>query len=494
MLRDYQSGAIGKVYASLRQHRSCILQMPTGSGKTHVAMEIIKHGLKHGKRIAFCVDRITLLDQTVDKFIEHGIQIGIVQGNHPMANPAAPVQIVSLQTLARRGKKHWPEVDLFIIDECHVNYAIIRELIDTWDGLKYIGLSATPFTRGLGLVWHDLVVATTTAELIERGYLCNYDAFAPSQPDLTGIRRSGADFSAPDLEERMNVLTGDIVAHYIEACGDGPHLKGLYFTPTVAYAQSLALEFMGRGVIADHVSGHDTDERRLQVMQAYAKGEIQVLTNCEVLTKGFDQPDIMIGGLARPTRSLSLHIQMCGRFLRTHEDKDKVIILDHAGNIERLGFPDDPLPTTLDMDEPNVNPDTRDRDEPQPWHCPKCYSLVPARTHICPTCGHAASRPAGVTVEAGVLKKIERSDVSQKQATLAMLNCIRHDKKYKPGWVKAQYKELFGCWPGRQLDHDMVLNPIPELKEWVEKKRRNFLANRHIRANYNARTTTHPDS
>ena len=410
MLREYQRIAVGKVYRSLRVHKSCILQMPTGSGKTHVAMEIIRHGLKHGRRIWFCVDRLTLLDQTLDKFIDAGFSVGVQQGDHPLQNAAAPVQIISLQTLARRHRDQWTAADLVLIDECHVNYEIITKLMSTWDAIKYIGLTATPFTRGLGLVWDDLVVATTTAELIEQGFLANYEAYAHSQPDLRGIRRSGADYAAPDLEERMNALTGDIVAHYTAFGENG---KALYFTPTVAYAQSLALEFQQAGYDADHVSGYDTPERRLEAMEKYSDGRTKIMVNCEVLTKGFDQPDIMVGGLARPTRSLSLHIQMCGRFIREFEGKKK-LILDHAGNIERMGFPDDPLPTTLDMGEPRVNPDTRQPDEPQPWNCPKCHHLVPERTRICPACGHAAVRPNGVTVEAGVLKKINNTGTSQR--------------------------------------------------------------------------------
>jgi superfamily II DNA or RNA helicase len=403
-----------------------------------------------------------------------------MQGNHPLRNVHAPIQIISLQTIARRKEELWPKADLFIIDEAHVNYAIIAKLMAHYPDAKFIGLSATPFTRGLGLVWDDLVVATTTGELIERGYLSNFEAYAPSQPDLTGVRRSGADYSTPDLEERMNELTGDIVAHY-KAHGNGG--KALVFTPTVAYAQSLALEFEQAGIDADHVSGHDSEERRKDALQRYKDGRTKVMVNCEVLTKGFDQPDITVGILARPTRSLSLHIQMCGRFIRACEGKDKAIILDHAGNIERLGFPDDDLPTTLDMNEPNTNSDTRERDDPLPWNCPKCHSLVPHGTHICPTCGHAAQRPNGVQIEAGVLQKIERTGMSQKQAVYAMLNCIRLDKGYKEGWVANQYRELFGVWP-RKVNKQAILTPAPELREWINKKRRNFLANRHIRENY----------
>ena len=207
------------------------------------------------------------------------------------------------------------------------------------------------------------------------------------------------------------------------------------------------------------------------------------MVNCEVLTKGFDQPDIMVGGLARPTRSLSLHIQMCGRFLREFEGKKK-LILDHAGNIERLGFPDDDIPTTLDMGEPNVNSDTNNSDEPLPWNCPKCHSLVPERTRICPNCGHAAVRANGIDIAAGVLQKIARTDVSQRQTVHAMLTCIQLDKGFKQGWVSNQYKEIFGQFPNR-MDKTMILTPVPELREFIDKKRKNFLANRHIRANYN---------
>lgn len=482
-LRDYQHVAVQAVYHSLRRHKSCVLQMPTGSGKTHVSMEIIRHGLKHKRRIWFCVDRITLLDQTLDAFIDAGFPIGVQQGDHPLMNKAAAVQIISLQTLARRKPENWTHADLVIIDECHCNYKIIQTLMEKWNNIKYIGLTATPFTRGMGKVWDDLVVATTTAELIEQGYLANYDAYAPSQPDLTGVRRSGADYSTPDLEERMNTLTGDIVAHYLAHGKDYHGGKALYFTPTVAYAQSLALEFQNAGIDADHVSGHDTDERRQDMMQRYRDGRIKVMVNCEVLTKGFDAPDIMVGGLCRPTRSLSLHIQMCGRFIREFEGKTK-LILDHAGNIERLGFPDDDLPTHLDMGEPNTNPDTRDRDDPQPWNCPKCHHLVPERTRICPACGHAAVRQHTVDVAAGVLEKITRTDTSQKQAVHAMLTSIQQSKGYKQGWVSNQYKDIFGVFP-RNMDKTMILTPVPELREYIDKKRRNFLANRHIRQNYN---------
>jgi DNA repair protein RadD len=265
----------------------------------------------------------------------------------------------------------------------------------------------------------------------------------------------------------MNELTGDIVAHYVSHA----HMKkGLYFTPTVAYAQFLADEFLANGIPADHVSGHDSDERRKSVMDAFKAGDIKVVTNCEVLTKGFDQPDIEVGGLCRPTRSLSLHIQMLGRFLRKHGDTRK-LILDHSGNIERLGFPDDPLPETLDMGEKGTNSDTRQPDEPQPWNCPKCHSLVPPRTIQCTVCGYRAAKRQEVQVKAGVLQKMESSGMKDreiKQDMYSQLLWFADNQGYSAGWAAHKYRELFDVWP-RKLSTEMKM-PTQETLGYIRHK------------------------
>ena len=204
--------------------------------------------------------------------------------------------------------------------------------------------------------------------------------------------------------------------------------------------------------------------------------------NVDVLTRGFDAPDIGCGILARPTRSLALHIQMLGRMLRVHPSKDYALILDHAGNIARLGFPDDPLPTCLDMGERGENNDTRKKDDPLPWNCPQCQSLVPPKTRICPTCGFMAKRQQEVEVLDGALAEISRTGMGQKQAVYSMLNLIAQERGYQRGWVANQYRELFKVWP-RGLQ-ETLMNPVPALREWVEKKRRNFIAHHHIKEKF----------
>lgn len=463
-LRPYQNTAIKNVYEALRTYDRVMLQCPTGSGKTHIASAIIEHGLKHGRRIGFCVDRLTLLDQTLDRFVGDGFRIGVVQSGHPLQNPAAPVQIISAQTLARRDRRSWPPIDLAIIDEAHTNYSVYGKMMDAWNRIKYIGLSATPFTRGLGRTWQKLVVGSTTSELISAGYLSKYVAFGPSAPDLVGVRTSNGDWVRSELESRMNVLTGGIVEHYLKhAAGK----QAIAFTPTVAYAISLSEAFNAAGVAADYVHGEDEPERRIESLRKYRSGETMVMCNCEVLTKGFDLPQIEVGIIARPTKSLSLHIQMLGRVLRTAPGKEQALILDHAGNIERLGFPDDDLPTELCRREKGASSqDQRAREEPRPWNCPRCHSLVPPATAPCPTCGFMPQRQ-GREVEhvEGSLRKLAKVGKVEKQAMYSQLLSVAHDRGFKMGWVAHTYRDLFGVWPRGMLD---VRAPVtPEIDKFV---------------------------
>ncbi len=466
-LRDYQSEAIQRTYASLRDNQSTIIQMPTGSGKTHVAMGITKQGLKHGRRIAFAVDRLSLLDQTIERFESQGIEVGVMQGIHPKFKPSAPVQLISLQTLKRRHKGRWPDFDLFFHDECHDQHKVVYDLMQARPFAKFIGLSATPFTTGLGLHWNDLVVATTTSELMEQGFLSRYKAFGPSSPDMKGARIYGSDWAKGDVEERMKPLTGDIVSHYMKMT---PGQKGLCFTSNVQHAKDMAEAFMQRGIASNYVCGRDTDERREEVLEAFKKGDIQVLCNCEVLTKGYDQPDVSVGIIARPTRSLALHIQMLGRVLRTHPSKEFATILDHAGNIERLGFPDDPLPTSLCMKEKGVSEiDKRKKEDPQPWNCPSCYHLNPPKTGVCESCGTVPQRKADVDQVPGFLQELKREGRADKQTVHAMLNSIAKGHGYKSGWVAHAYRSLFGVWP-RKIDKYRTERPTDELRSWVNER------------------------
>jgi len=208
---------------------------------------------------------------------------------------------------------------------------------------------------------------------------------------------------------------------------------------------------------------------RQDKMKRYRAGEIRMMSCVDVLTKGFDDPMIEYGILARPTRSLSLHIQMMGRFLRAHDDKPLATIMDHAGNIERLGFPDSDLPTALNMDEPGEPGDQPVPDEPLPWNCPACRALVPPRTPQCPVCGHMARRPTEVEVKKGILKKLENPNITAKQQKQEVYSqllwyCDKHG--YKDGWAANKYRAIFDVWPRGLLATREI--PSTELAGWIK--------------------------
>lgn len=455
-LRPYQTRAIRATFDALREHQSVILQLPTGAGKTFCATSIAR--IAKGRRFLFCVDRLTLLDQASTAFARDGQSVGIIQGDTPM-NLAAKIQVASIQTLASRD--FWPDVNCVFVDEAHAQYAIVKEAMQANPDVKFIGLTATPWTTGLGNTWDTLVVGSTVKELMGLGYLSPYRAYGPSQPDLKGCKSTGGDYAKSDLDPRVRKIFGDVLQSY-ETLGEGR--KALCFTVNVAHAKELALMFEGRGIPADYVCGRDEDDRRRRVLKDYAEGKIRILFNVDVLTKGYDQPDIGCVILARPTRSLSLHIQMLGRGLRTAPGKDDCIFIDHGGNIERLGFPDDDLPAELCTKEKGVSStDRREKDDPLPWNCGKCHHVNPVDEPACTVCGHVRRRPS--RVESTEEKLVRLTGRADKQETYSQLLCIATDRGYSRGWAAHKYRELWGVWPRGLQDTLMV--PTPKMRAWV---------------------------
>ena len=177
-LRPHQERALEAIRASLAGgRRHPMLMMPTGGGKTLLAAHIIPRALDKGKRVAFTVPAINLIDQTVAAFEAEGIHaIGVMQGIHERTDREQPVQVCSVQTLARRKR---PDVDLVIEDEAHQMHKEIFRWMKDCPNIPFIGLSATPWARGLGKYYDDLIIAATTADLIRDGYLSDFLSVRP---------------------------------------------------------------------------------------------------------------------------------------------------------------------------------------------------------------------------------------------------------------------------------------------------------------------------
>ena len=169
-LRLHQERALEALRGSLAAgKRRPMLQAPTGFGKTLTAAHIIQRALDKGKRVAFVVPALSLIDQTVAAFEAEGIHcVGVMQGAHERTDRDQPVQVCSVQTLARRKR---PEVDLVLVDEAHQQHREIFRWMKDCPSIPFIGLSATPWARGLGKYYDDLITAATTADLIRDGFI-----------------------------------------------------------------------------------------------------------------------------------------------------------------------------------------------------------------------------------------------------------------------------------------------------------------------------------
>jgi DNA repair protein RadD len=187
-LRVHQEQALEALRRSPTAGRTRpMLQAPTGFGKTLTAAHIIRRALDKGKRVAFTVPAVSLIDQTVAAFEAEGIdRIGVMQGIHERTDWQQPVQVRSIQTIGRRRR---PDVDLVIVDEAHQLHREVFRWMKDAERVPFIGLSATPWARGLGKYYDNLIIAATTADLIRDNYLSSFTAYARAGPRERSHRR-----------------------------------------------------------------------------------------------------------------------------------------------------------------------------------------------------------------------------------------------------------------------------------------------------------------
>ncbi len=337
-LRPYQERALADTRsAHASGKKRPMVQLPTGSGKTLLAAHIVRGALGKGRRVAFVVPALSLIDQTVAAFEAVGIHaVGVMQGCHERTDFDQPVQVCSAQTLARRKK---PNVDLVIVDEAHLMFkAILKWMAEpAMARVPFIGLSATPWSKGLGKHFDHVIVAASTRQLIEAGYLAPFKAFAPSDVDLSGVSTVAGDFHEGQLGAAMDrpQLVGGVVQTWLRL-GDGR--PTICFCVNRKHAQHICERFIEAGVAASYVDGETSREDREAVFERFRSGETRIIVNVAVLTAGVDFPNASCIIDARPTKSRMRFVQSLGRGLRTAPGKTDCLILDHAGNHLRLGM------------------------------------------------------------------------------------------------------------------------------------------------------------
>jgi superfamily II DNA or RNA helicase len=461
---------------------------PTGSGKTVIAAAIIAGACRDRRRVLVLAHRREIVAQTVDKLYRVGIGVGTIQAGFPK-RPGEPVQVASVQTLHARAVRSRsiapPPADLVVVDEAHhVRARTYRRLLEIYPGAVVLGLTATPCRgdgRGLGNVFEVLIEAASVADLTRDGFLVPSLIFAPSRPDLTGIRVERGDYVETALAERVDTvqLVGDIVEHWHR---HAKRRRTVVFATGVAHSAHIRDEFRRAGVLAEHIDGSTPIEERDRILRQLAAGEVEMVCNAMVLTEGWDCPAVSCLVLARPTKSLNLFRQMVGRVLRPDpaSGKSDALILDHAGAVYAHGRPDDPIIWTLGEDrraENAVHAARGTNGHPSLVDCPECHA-VRFQGQPCPACGwRPRPKAAPVEVADGELVEVGRdrvapptvADFATRRHFYQQLLWIGRERKYKPGWAAYKYKEKFGMWPNDMRILDPVL-PEPAVRAWVRSR------------------------
>ena len=317
-------------------HKNQLIMAPTGAGKTYLGLRICNEAVQKGKRAVFLCDRTTLINQTSAVADRYGMHAhGIIQAKHWRRRPNELFQIASVQTIAKR--EFWPAMDVLVVDEAHTTYKAWTEFAKATDA-TVIGLSATPFTAGLGKVFTNIVNATTMHDLTQSGVLVPMRIFSCAKPDMTGAETKGGEWTEKAAEERELKIVGDVVNDWQKF---GDNRKTIIFGATIKHCEELARQFIAAGVMAAVFTSETTAKERELLLDEYRKPDsyLKVLISVEALAKGFDVPDVGCICDARPLRkSLSTAIQMWGRGLRVSPETGKkdCHLLDFSGNIIRF--------------------------------------------------------------------------------------------------------------------------------------------------------------
>ena len=511
-LRDYQTDAVEALRQKVRaDQKRVILCAGTGAGKTVIASHLLRQADHKGSYALFLVDRVALVNQTSATLDTYGIKHGVLQGFNSRYSPWDNVQVCSIQTLAKRGECLPRDPDLIIYDECHAQYKATLAYMAQYPNAVKIGLTATPFTKGMGKHWDGMVNVIPTRKLIEEGHLIQpkmYVAKSPEESEL-GLTSFG-EFSDESASSAGIRIVGDVVAEWVTKTHEffnGP-AKTIVFSPTVEHGRELCAAFNAAGFNFQQVSYLDrTDEERAAKIEEFRRPDSQIhgLVSCGVLTKGFDVPDCLIGISCKPYRkSLSSHMQEIGRVMRPAPGKDTALWLDHAGNLERFAVEmfdvwDNGAGELDKAEKRDVEKRERTEMTREKVVCPECSGAL--HGNICTGCGWEKPARSQITEEEGTLVEFAQNKLNLQPRAGLRADCLKDPRKV---WIGALNYAMdstskgeqaarkwaagiwFGIYPGQKLPFgwfDMPRQPpTPDTYSLAEREVKRFRKNNRRKA------------
>lgn len=485
-LRGYQADAIEALRQMIRDGKKrLILCAGTGAGKTLTSAHLLREAARKGSYSLFIVDRVALVDQTSAVFDEYGIDHGVVQGINSRWSPNEHVQVCSAQTLARRVLPRAPS--LIVVDEAHCQHKSTLDYMARYPDAVKIGLTATPFTPGMGNHWDGMVNVRSTRLLMEDGHLIEPTIYVAKSPDddELGLNSFG-EFSDQSASAAGIRIVGDVVQEWTRKTHEhfGGPVKTIVFSPTVEHGRELCAAFAAAGYNFQQISYLDkSDEDRAAKITEFRRPDsiIHGLVSCGVLTKGFDVPDTLIGISCKPYRkSLSSHMQEIGRVMRSHPGKTKALWLDHSGNIERFA---------LDMfdvwqngagelsaaEKRDSTPRKREQKAREKVVCPECSGAL--RGNLCMACGWERPARSGIVAVDGTLREFTmaagllprdglRAECLANPRVIwdaALAYCMDHRPRNEDGARRWAYGVWAGIYPGAKLP-----------RGWYDSQRRGY--------------------
>lgn len=479
-LREYQRDAINGLRQGFREgHKSQVLVAPTGAGKTLISSYLMKKAAEKKTHVSFIVDRVALVDQTSAVLDQYGIDHGVIQADHWRFKPWELIQVCSAQTLESRGII--PETQMVVVDEAHCIRKATADLIKSRPDLLVFGLTASPLAKGMKEIYSNVVNVTTTNRLIETKFLVPLKMYAAKAVDMAGAKVVAGEWSDREIAERGREIIGDIVSEWVDKTLKhfGGPAKTIVFAATVDHGEELCRQFNAAGYNFQQISYRDTnDDRRREIISEFRKSNstIDGLVSCEVLTKGFDVPDVKVGISARPyKKSLSSHIQQLGRVMRPAPDKEFALWLDHSGNCMRFKADVEDIFANGFSELDDGAREAKDRKEPTEKEkelikCAGCGYILAASMRVCPSCGKERVRRSLVETVAGVMVAVDHKgkplpDAFQDKGAVwrqligYSLERKRNDLVAAEKFALAQYKNIYGTFPAARWSADRGITP-----------------------------------
>lgn len=458
-LRDYQL----KIISDIEKHRqeginSMLIVLPTGAGKTILAGNIVQDKIEKKLRCWFLVHRNELIEQTAEKFALFGVEVQYIVADN--FSPDGDAVLAMVQTLRNKIKSVPDNLlpDWVIVDESHKiaanTYLSILAELKSRKNIILLGLTATPKRldgKGLSDTFQTLIAGPSMRELIDNGDLSKYKIFAPPNAlNMEGIKKSMGEYDQKELTKRIEEADffGDVVVQYQNKLQGK---RDIIFAQNIEHSKHISDLFNKAGIPAAHVDADTPKKERREIIDAFKKNDLLVLSNVYLFAEGVDVPALYGVSMARPTASEMMYLQMAGRALRPFIGKDFAWIIDHVRNWETHGFPCMEREWLLEYPKKS-----KEQDSTLYRECPKCYVASHITAKECPECGYVFPLPepeimTDVEFQCydpdGLVLRFKNKEERKRYINKELSKCHKQDDftrlairaGYKPAWGALQY-------------------------------------------------------